>query len=407
MTAHSQRAHAKLSPSGGSRWFACPGSPEAEAPYPNKSGIHADEGTAAHTLAEHCLENSVDAAEFLGGHVNIKTGKVSKEPGEGKNIFTINEEMVDGVQTYVDLVRSLIEPGDEYEFEAKLDLTHIPGLEFGTGDFVRYRPSTRSLAVADLKYGKGVVVQAKRNKQLLIYATGTAKRYHNRGLDKVEMYIVQPRAPQPGDSPPGVRKAVIDAVELVEFRFELTEAAAATMASDAPRVAGDHCRWCRAAADCPTLREFSLKAAEVEFADGEAMPKEPVAVSTLSPGQLAVVLEQASVIEDWIKRVKERAHAMATEQGLPGFKFVRSTSHRKFKDEAAAARFITRILEIDEADAYTEPKLKSPAAIEKLLGAKRKSEIKDLIYKPPGKIILVPESDPREPVKPDAEVEFE
>lgn len=399
MTAHSTRAHAKLSPSSAFRWFACPGSPEAEAAYPNVSGAHADEGTAAHTLAEHCLENGCDAADFLGGHVDVKTGKVHRNAGEGKRVFTIDEEMADGVQTYVDLVRSLIEPGDEYEFEAKLDLTHIPGLEFGTGDFVRYRPSTRSLAVADLKYGKGVVVDVRNNKQLLTYAAGTAKRFHNRGLERVELYIAQPRAPQPGDSPPGVRKHEIDAVELVEFRFELTEKAAATMAPDAPRIAGDHCRWCRAAADCATLKAYSLKVAEMEFGD------EPPSVSEVSAETVANVLRQAHVVEDWVKRVKERAHAMALESGLPGFKFVRSTSHRKWRDEDVAANFLERVVELPLDQIMADPKMRTPAQIEKLLG-KRKKEVADLIYKPPGKIILVPEDDPREPVKPDAESEF-
>ena len=395
--AHSQRAHAKLSPSSAHRWFECPGSPQAEAAYPNTSSVHADEGTAAHTLAELCLTSNCDAIDYLGGHVNVKTGKVGRNEADGKGIFPITEEMVDGVQVYVDLVRSLIEEGDEYEFEAKLDLSHIPGMEFGTGDFVRYRARTKSLAIADLKYGKGVIVEVEDNEQLLTYAEGTARRFHNRGLEQVEMYIAQPRAPH-ADGP--VRKAVIDAVDLVEFRFTLKDRAEATMLPDAPRVAGDHCRWCKAAADCEALKKFALQTAEMEFGDT------PASVSEMDGEALAGVLAKAGVLEDWIKRVKERAHAMALQASLPGFKFVRSTSHRKFKDEAAAARVLVGVIELDEAEVYTEPKLKSPAQIEKLLGTKRKGEIADLIYKPPGKVILVPESDPRPATKPDAEDEF-
>ncbi len=395
--AHASRAHARLSPSGAHRWFACPGSPAAEAHFPRTSSIHADEGTAAHTLAEFCLQNDCAAADYLGGHVDIKKGKVSRREAEGKDIFSIDEEMVDGVQLYVDTVRSLIEPGDEFEFEAKLDLRHIDGMEFGTGDFIRYRPDTKHLVVADLKYGRGVPVEVEENEQLLTYAEGTAKRFHNRGLDKVELVVVQPRCPHK-DGP--VRRWETDMLGLVEFRATLGERAKATMAEDAPRIPGDHCRWCKAAASCDALRKHSLGVAEMEFSES------PPIVGELSVDEVAALMPKLDVVEGWIKSVKNRAHELASGDGLPGFKLVHSTSHRKFKDEAAAVQHLTRVCDLSQDDIYTEPKLKSPAQVEKLLGAKRKKEIEGLIHKPPGKIILVPEDDPRPPVRPDATEEF-
>ena len=412
--AHSQRDHAKLSPSSSHRWFACAGAPAMEAGYPDKSSKFADHGTAAHELAALCVQNGFDAVDFLGGHVNIETGKVFREHLEADGCFTIDEEMVEGVQVYVDTVRSLIEDGDEVEVECKLDLTHIPGMTFGTGDFLRYRPSTKQLVICDLKFGAGVPVEVEHNEQLMTYADGTAKRFHNRGLDKVLMVIVQPRCPHPKGP---VRTWEIDALDLLEFRFDLTAAAERTALAEADREKigtagseadwgdqylrpGDWCKFCKAAPTCPALQKFSLAEAELEFSD------EPPAVADLEVETIAKVLAKAGVLKDWIKRVEARAHEMALEgTPPPGFKLVHSTSHRKFRDEVSA-EYLSDMLGFDVADLLSEPKLRSPAQVEKLLGKKRVGEIKALVYKPRGKIILAPESDPRETAKPSAESEF-
>jgi hypothetical protein len=411
--AHTDRAHAKLSPSSAHRWFECPGSPTLEAQFENKSSRFADEGTAAHTLGELCIRNGFDAVDFLGGHVDIRTGKVHRHDEDGDGKFTIEEEMVEGVQLYVDTVRSLMADGDETEIECKLDLRHIDGMEFGTGDFLRYRPSTKELVICDLKYGKGVPVEVEENEQLLTYAEGTAKRFHNRGLSKVMMVIVQPRCPHPKGP---VRVWTIDALDLAEFRFKITEAAALTKQAEtdfegdglstdewpnAYLKPGEHCKFCRAAATCPALTKFSLAEAELEFGD------EPPKVAELEAETLAKVLSKAGVLKDWIKRVEERAHQMAIDGAPPpGFKLVHSTSHRKFKDEVSAD-YLADMLGLPMDKLETEPKLVSPAAVEKLLGSKRKGEIGGLVYKPKGKVILAPESDPRSAVKPDAEEEFD
>lgn len=396
--AHASREHARLSPSGAYIWFNCPRQPRAVAGLKSRSSSYAEEGTAAHQLGEKCLRNNVDAVDFLGGHVNIKTGTIGRDEQSGPGIFGVDEEMAEGVQMYVDECRLYMGDGWEWEIEARLDLRHIPEMEFGTGDFVAYHPGKKLLVVRDLKYGKGKVVEVVDNLQALIYAEGTAKRYHNRGLECIDIGIVQPRAPHK-DGP--VRNHVIDALDSVEFRFRLIDAAEATAAPDAPLIAGDHCMpFCLAAPTCEALRKYTLSAAEMEFAD------EPPAVTGMSPAEKAVILAKADVIEGWCKRVKESAHADALEgNGPPGFKLVESTSHRKFKDDVTANALAVQ-LGLDFHDLETEPKLVSPAAVEKIIGAKRKKEIADYVFKPRGKIILVPDSDPRSPVKASATEEF-
>lgn len=394
--AHTTRAHAKLSPSAAHRWMECPGSIRLSEGIITKSSAFADEGTAAHTLGELCLRTNTDPVDYLGGHVNIKTGKVSRNPGEGDGIFEIDDEMADAVGVYVETVRSLIEPGDEVEYEVELDLTHIPGMKKGTGDVTVYKPAKRHLIIVDLKYGKGVAVSASGNPQERTYALGATQRYHNRGVDTVECVVVQPRCPLPGDNPPGVRREIIDAVELLEFRFELAAAAAETMKPDAPLKPGDWCKFCPAAAGCPALRSKVEAVAELEFAPAD-----------LEPEKMAGVLRQAGLIKDWLKAVEERANQMARDGSPPaGFKLVANRATRRWKDEAAAVAFCTAVLDLTDDDIYVEPKVKSPAQMEKAVGSKRKSELSGLIVSKSSGTILVAEEDPRPAVKVDAEKEF-
>lgn len=404
MSAHAKRGHSKLSPSSAHRWIECPGSIRESEGTPNTSSVFADEGTAAHTLAELCLRQGTDAVDFLGGHVDVKTGKVYRSEGLGDRVFTIDDEMVDAVQVYVDTVRGLIEPGDEVEYEAKLDLTHIPGMGFGTGDCVVYKPARRHLVIADLKYGKGVAIDAENNPQTRTYALGASKRFHNRGVDTIESVIVQPRCPHPDGV---VRRENIDIVDLVEFRIEIEAAAAATAALDAPLHPGEWCRFCPAAPTCPALREKVLATAEMEFGSDA----EPPVVENMTPRAVGAVLRAAAIIKDWLKRVEERAHQMAMDGTPPEdergpFKLVASRATRRWRDDDATVKYLGAVVELTDEQIYADPKLRSPAQIEKIIGTKRKAEIADLIVAKSSGTILVPQDDPRMPAKADAESEF-
>jgi hypothetical protein len=119
--------HAKLSPSGAHRWIECPGSVRMTAGLPRKSSPYAAEGTAAHQLAEMCLRNGKNAAEYLG--TIIKT----KEDGD----WNVTPDMAEAVQYHLDEVRRIHNwLGGDLHIEVRLDLTEIvPGM-FGTGDAV-------------------------------------------------------------------------------------------------------------------------------------------------------------------------------------------------------------------------------------------------------------------------------
>jgi len=62
--------HAVLSASGASRWIACPGSIRMSKGITRTTSKYAEEGIAAHELAEHCIGVGVDALDFIGDTFN-------------------------------------------------------------------------------------------------------------------------------------------------------------------------------------------------------------------------------------------------------------------------------------------------------------------------------------------------
>src|SRR5690606_24505588 len=176
-------AHARLSASSAHRWFLCPGSVNLAAPLPNTSSFGAAEGTLAHDIAARCLTTGVGPQSCLGREAERDGHKV-----------VCDQEMVDGVQFYLDAINEDFRDGDQVFVE--VDLTRAlqkidPDLG-GTADYVRWRPKTKCLRVFDFKYGAGHLVTAEGNKQLLLYALGALLAI-DKPATEVTVTIVQPR----------------------------------------------------------------------------------------------------------------------------------------------------------------------------------------------------------------------
>lgn len=402
--AHKDRSHATLAPSAAHRWIECPGSIALSAGVEGKSSVFAAEGTAAHELASQCLTNGFDADHYADYVIDISAPGIATRflmpgapLGDDDTRFVVDEEMVEGVQLYVDYVRKLASShgkGENYEIEVevRLDMRHIHRSIFGTGDTILYDKINKRLHVLDFKYGKGVVVDVTANPQLLTYAAGAAHLYHNREVRAVFLHIVQPRAPHQDGA---IRTYQLDLIDLMEFEQVLGNAARATEDPDAPLHAGDWCRFCPALAFCPEARRHSTEAALAEFA-------EP---ARLSPEQLTKVLGEADLIGDWVKAVQVFAHAEAVAGRCPeGYKLVPKRAMRRWKDDCLAEAAFSALF--DPAAIYTEPKFKSPAQIEKAIGKKTFACMTDLVTKVSSGTNLVPLSDPRAAAKADGLEEF-
>lgn len=412
--AHTTRAHARLAPSAAHRWLHCPGSVRLSENIPDVTSSFAAEGTAAHELCAHCLSFGFEPSDFGGQYVDIEKGKIVETPldtDDENRFFEIDDEMVEGVTMYVDHVLALAKGADDsdVEVEQKLDMTHLHPEIFGTGDATVFQAKERHLHVVDFKYGKGVAVDADDNPQLLLYAAGAARRHHNRQIEKLTMHIVQPRAPHPKGP---VRSYEIDLLSLFEFEDDISAAAKATEAEDASTTPGEWCRFCKAQPICLAAREDKRKLAADEFGtvDVDAEMKLPLP-ENMQPAHIARVLKEADGLLNWCKSVQEFAHAQAMAGNMPeGFKLVAKRAIRKWVDEDTTKNALYDMGATND-DILTEPKLKSPAQLEKLFPGKNKDErqkaMAELVTKSSSGTNLVPTTDPRPAVHVGASADFE
>ena len=354
--------HSKIGASSAGRWFACPGSVKACEGLTVAESEYAKEGTAAHALASHCLENGYAATRFLFGVVTEDDVVLGASAGKLMKGTPITAEMCTAVQVYLDEVRGIMNKDicRELSVEVKFHLDQLHPDLFGTADAVIYDPDSHDLWVVDYKHGEGVIVNPEDNPQLLYYAVGAAFAKANRKVDQVHLAIIQPRA---GEGAP--KWWHVDAVDLLEFASRLQEAAKATEADDAPLAAGDHCRWCPAAGICPKLKDVAEVAPLDQFKDDK----------TYDPEYLADSLNRIKALKGWIKAVEDFALSeLQRGKPVPGYKLVEKRAIRQWKDAAEAQRTLL-------GDGRTEGEiiepaaLKSPAQIEELLGKKDFAEL--------------------------------
>lgn len=216
----------------------------------------------------------------------------------------------------------------------------------------------------------------------------------------------------------GIKTWDTDLLELMDFEREIAVHAANTEKPDAPRHAGDWCRFCLAAPICPTNRDSAMADAMAEFTvDGEiTLPS----IDKLTPEQRAHILRSAEKLSNFVAAVQQFEHDNAMRGDiLPGFKVVAKRAIRKFgQDESVTLPHLLRAAHLagkDKADLFTEPKLLSPAQIEKVIGKKpfekllndvKATDEIDLVVKKSSGVNLVEMSDPRPAVANEALAEF-
>jgi hypothetical protein len=379
-------AHAEHGASSSDRWMNCAGSLRLSRGVPATTSSYAEEGTVAHELGATCLTHERDTVEFIDrqilGHV-------------------VDDEMAEHIQTYIDHVRSEIEPGDVVMIEQKFTLERLgpPVPMFGTCDAAIYKPRQRLLKIKDLKYGAGVAVEAVANPQMRYYGLGGMLSLpDDMPVTAVETTIFQPRAPHRAGP---VRSETLSAFELVEWSGDLLEAVSRTLKVDAPLVAGDWCRFCPAVGFCPALREAAFVSAQHSFSviEDEPVLTVPPSAEHLTSAQLGRVLDAADLIDLWVSAARAEAFdRLGQGEPVPGWKLVPKRAQRSWdgsEDDVVAELQVQ--FGLHPADIYSQ-KLRSPAQIEKLLPKAERPALADLYSKASSGVTLAPDTDHRTPL---------
>ena len=384
--------HSMLGASGAHRWMNCAGSNQLIAKLGNKArgaGEAAAEGTAAHQIAAMCLLDGMDAWEYMDQSIQVDTWT-----------FTVDQEMVDSVQLYLNFVRAKLKQHKDKGAILLVETSMSSILDdeaYGTIDAGIYVPGDR-IIIIDFKHGSGVCVEpgGPQDKEYGYFAVENAGEHvDNTDFKVVELFIVQPRHPHPKGS---IRQHVTNADELTDwFTGEVLPAMAETRKPNAKLVVGEHCRFCPAKEWCPALNR------EVRELD---VSVEPV---SLTGEQIGELLSKKKAIVKFFEELEfEGFRRVRKGEKVPGHKLVRKQANRVFKDsmtlpsEEAGGKPVTVTFEEEvkkafAGEAYQEPKFKTPPNIAKL-GKSGKEFVAQWAFVPDTGFTMAPEADKREAV---------
>ena len=357
--------HSLLSASSSHRWLHCPPSARLCEGYDDKGSNFAAEGTDAHALCEYKLRAAL--------------GMEAKDPTEDLSWY--DAEMEESANGYAAFVMELVEEAKKncsdpvVLIEQRLDYSRYVAEGFGTGDCVIIADGT--LHIVDFKYGRGILVEAEDNPQMMLYALGALELFDCLyDIDTVSMTIFQPRRGN-------VSTYTLPKADLYEWADTvLAPAAELAWSGEGEYHCGDWCQFCKAKADCRKRANANMELAKYEF-------KQP---PLLTDEEVEEILGRIDELIAWASDIRDYAlQAAIGGKHWTGYKLVEGRSNRKYTDERA----VVAAVRAAGYDPY-EHKVLGVTAMTTMLGKKQFNDILGgLVTKPQGKPTLVPDSDKR------------
>lgn len=365
-------SHALLSPSSAYRWLHCTPSAVAEASQPGQTSDFAEEGTLAHALASRELN------KFCA----VKNDSCLETIDRLRDQY-YTQEMDNYVESYVLYVAERLamtkehDPGAYLLQEVRLDMSQWAPDAFGTADAVII--SNDSIEIIDLKYGKGVRVEAAGNPQLRLYALGVISLWENiYDFKEIRTTIVQPRLSFISEE--------IRSYEEIKAWGDTYLRPLASVAHNGlgVRAAGEWCRFCKAKGTCGTLAREALYHVDIK-------------ASELDDKDIGNLLPKAELAELWARSLKDHALSQALSgHDIEGYKVVKSTQRRQIVNPERVAELM-RSTGVRDDDIYRPRELRTLSELEKIAGGKAKFNTLagDCITLSAAKPTLVPNSDRR------------
>lgn len=357
--------HAVLSASSAHRWLTCPPLPRLERFFENQTSEVANEGTVAHSLAEHKLRKLL--------------GQKTRKP---KSKF-IDKDMEQYTDDYVNYIHELLQTIRQTTkdpivlIEQRLDFSNYVPDGFGIGDCLIIADKT--LYITDLKYGRGVGVSAENNPQMMLYALGALNLFDALyDIEEVSMTIFQPRKYN-------ISSEVKSVKELKKWaESELKDKAELAFNGEGIVTYGPWCQFSSCKAVLRARKDYHDKLTRFQLSSPHL----------LTDAEIEEVLEHVDDLVKWVVDVKEYATkvALETDKTWSKFKLVEGKSNRKFNDEE-------KVAEIALANGYTDifrKNLITLTDMERMMGKEVFNTLLGKhVTKPKGKVILVPKTDSR------------
>ena len=394
--------HALLSASSSKQWLHCPPSVRLQEGFPNESSVYAEEGTFAHEVCEYKVRKYLHERVTRPQSEEFYTEEIDQ-------ITDVYAEFV--IRTIEDMKRTGCEP--LVLVEERVDYSHIAPSGFGTADMLIIGKDENGkglLHICDFKTGQGVYVDCDHNSQMMLYALGGLAAYgYIYEIETVRMTIIQPRLDN-------ISTFECSRKELEDWGESIRPIAKMAYEGKGEQHPGDWCRFCRAKPVCKACADEALALCREEFLDldaGAFTEESEVEESDMTapynadtqtavfkqPGlipltELSAILPTLNRISSWIESVFAFVSSEAINHAvpIPGYKVVEGRSKRVFTDTKA-------VVDTAVANGYTDlykQQLITLTEFEKMMGKKRFAELLgEYVAKPPGKLALVPDSDPR------------